>query len=374
MSFRILDFLIPDTMKKYRELGMEGPRSRLDARFKQPEIFQGANPDFTVQDMMDYEKVTGGTPWPKRENTVGETLRMNEDLGMPDVAVNLPTEALAEPMTAEQQMSRKMNMDTNAKLEGMDAMFKGYRNRAPEGVSERELYNMAYGYPGEAAVGEMWGDLTQGPGGSWLQRNNAGKYSSVVGPQSVPESWGEAYEGPDGSLLQKNNQGQVKTLLNRSTGGDGEARNDRLYQQIRSQIMRLWGHNEFSRLDEDTSKKIEEATELARRYFDGDPSKNLDTAVRRANEDVRGKFAAAEAVPTANPRGGGGFGDNESQTLGAVTEMLQKGWTDEAVKRALVEQGWPINDAVRLMTSAKYNHLRSRGMSPEQAGAQVGAQ
>lgn len=115
-------------------------------------------------------------------------------------------------------------------------------------------------------------------------------------------------------------------------------------QRMRSQISRLWGYNEFSKLDDDAAQNIEDATLRASRYFEDD-GLDFDAAVSRANREIRVE-GALKAMPSANP---GSFGGNKRQTMEHLQKLMGLGVPKEQVESILTQKGWKGPDVRDIM-------------------------
>lgn len=102
------------------------------------------------------------------------------------------------------------------------------------------------------------------------------------GDQVVYEEWdGEKW-------VYKNKGAKFK-----DTGeGAEEKKKEKNKTEIRRQIKSLWGINEFSTMDPETSRKVEEATVLAQKLFES--GVDLDMAVYTANVQTRRKYGSEE--------------------------------------------------------------------------------
>ena len=142
----------------------------------------------------------------------------------------------------------------------------------------------------------------------------------------------------------------------KTAGGLTPAQLNTERQRMRSQISRLWGYNEFSKLDDDAAQNIEEATLRASRYWED--GEEFDAAISRANQEVRMK-KAFKAFPQAIP----GVMGNKRQTQNKVQDLMNAGIGREQAEAILKQKGWSDSDAKDILDRAGLY------VKPEQAPA-----
>ncbi|MBC2741597.1 MAG: hypothetical protein HGJ93_00730 [Desulfosarcina sp.] len=332
--------------------------NRMDLQAQQ---FGGVKPETTIADLLDYERATG-TEWPKRPVTVAEATGMQKDVSGGSPAVfNLPTEVIADWKPKQKRELETVESAAANKWAGKDAEWNEAQKRGIPGLTIGDVYGFS-----PAVAGESWGEPYQGPEGSWWQKSSSGKVSPLMGrppAESDTETWDDVTTGPDGSYIQRSSSGKVASILGRPPAESNTGQNTE-YQRLRQDVARKWGYNEFSKIDEDTARKIEEATVLARAYFDADPAKNMDTAIARANMEIRQKYQAADLLQHANPDGSGDWGSNETETIAAIQQMRASQWTDAEIQQGLLQHGWDAAKAADLMMKAGTPGVAGMGNDP----------
>lgn len=142
---------------------------------------------------------------------------------------------------------------------------------------------------------------------------------------------------------------------------DNSAQDNTQKQRLRSQVAKLWGYNEFAKLDEATSKKIEQSTSKAQKYFDeGMP---MDDAIAKANDEIRLKYGAKEMLPKANK----GVFNNKKETGNRIKGLISLGTSEQDIFDALKENGWEEAEASELIKAATgQNEPTNKSAAPAQ--------
>lgn len=197
---------------------------------------------------------------------------------------------------------------------GDEAAFDQWRNNATLTAQERIAINK------EKLGGRKIGDTRK------IQRG-----SELVTEEFTADGWSEVGRGP-------------KWEPDTDEGGVGRKHKDLQYNRLRNRISKLWGANEFSRLDEATAEKVEKATVRARELYD--QGTNMDEAINQANNEVRGSYMMND-IPTANR----GLINNKSQTINALSRL--SGYVDaEKIETLLSNRGWVDEEISEIMGEA----------------------
>lgn len=368
-----LNVNLTDLIKRARLRDVLEAEKRLNSRFGQEEDF-GEMMKPEAQDLVDYETVSG-TAWPKRSMTLNELQQMQQDIGGGDAAVNVPTEAIAEPVS---RSDRKM-VDAIAAQNAADvaANMKSEAEAAQWPAKYRRLANyLGDSYSRDDVLANMgFKRAADGSGG---------------------DTWSDPYEGPGGSLLQRNSRGKVASVLGRESGGgkDGEEERMKAEKWFRNLALRQYGATEFSALDPSLNDKVNRVSQMATDNYFSDPKRQSNLAFNKAfsaveNSQILSKLPAPDRGRVFN---------NYEQTRTAIRKAIAAGVSPDEVGRAMLAKGWTLEEMKELAgvsasgasssgsgaSSAggtddsdlkrRYFELRRKGMSAEAAGRELGIQ
>ena len=108
------------------------------------------------------------------------------------------------------------------------------------------------------------------------------------------------------------------------------------------------GYSEFSKLDQDTAKKVETATVRARELFDS--GINMDESISQANDETRLQYALDE-IPKANK----GVLNNKDSTASKIKPLKKFGLMAQQIKKVLTDRGWSQAEASDILKRANFD-------------------
>jgi|GEM_PF-3367135 len=122
-------------------------------------------------------------------------------------------------------------------------------------------------------------------------------------------------------------------------------------KEARLSIFKLYGMNEFSRVDESTSAKAGAALELAAKALAEDPELSPAEAANMAKNSVDGRFDILEKIPLRKKAGLFGK-SNLPETHNAIKQALSAGVDTGAILSVMIEKGYTRDEAIKEIRNA----------------------